>query len=194
MYKAFQTLKDKGDPNNAVTNGPILCKDEKAWLHTGYYFWDEDIDVAHWWGKVHCQKKYIICKSKYIRDLNRCWDLYNCYEHRLEIRSIVKEIKRRNINKGKEVRVRDVINHLIDTGCMKYEAVRVAGTNSISEEGKFHDSIPLEIRNTRWGSVAHKLDLRPAIQICFYTKEALDRTGFNIVYPDKYINEEENVF
>jgi hypothetical protein len=41
MYHTQEKRKDR------ITR-PILCNNENAWLGSGYYFWDDEIDAIHW--------------------------------------------------------------------------------------------------------------------------------------------------
>ena len=192
MIEAFQTLTDRENPEYVRKNGPFICTDERAWLHDGYYFWDEDITLAHFWGKSKLRKKYIICKTYY--NLNeRCWDLYGKFKHRQELIKIYKGIKNRNINSGKPIKFREIIEELISKNLMKYEAIRAEGTLSIAKHNRFHLSILLEERMVNHDAVRHMLNLRPAIQLCFFNKNSLERDNFEIVYPQAY-TEEEMVF
>lgn len=64
----FQTVKDLDNVDQLEQQGPIFCDSNSAWLGHGYYFWDSEIDLAHWCGKVHCQYNgydYLILKSSY---------------------------------------------------------------------------------------------------------------------------------
>jgi hypothetical protein len=44
MYHTQEKRKDR------ITR-PVLCNNENAWLGSGYYFWDDEIDAIHWGNK-----------------------------------------------------------------------------------------------------------------------------------------------
>jgi len=198
MIDAFQTLKDQNNPKYVRENGPFECTDEDAWMHNGYYFWDEDIKLCHWWGRTRCRGEYLICKTSY--ELNdKCWDIYGKYAHREELIAIFNGIRAKNINSGKPIKVRDIVEYLTIRGLMKYEAMRMVGTESINKKDPIYESILLQKRKkytkkSGYLEIVHLLELRPPIQICFFNKNGLNRKGFQIVYPDKYTENDEYVF
>jgi hypothetical protein len=57
------TCKKTGNP--AEIKKPFFAshgseESDKKFLGSGYYFWDNNIGVAHWWGQKNYQKKYYI--------------------------------------------------------------------------------------------------------------------------------------
>lgn len=192
MRRIFQTLNDE-NPDNVEENGPFPCNEKNAWLHSGFYFWDQDIGIAHWWGKKGYYNNYIICESYFDYDISLCWDLHNEHDAREEFRAIVKAIKSRNINRGREIKVRDIIAELQSKKIFKYKAIRLAGINSIGFNDPLYERHILDRKRGVKGekkSIIWEYDNRPAIQICFYDKFALKRKKFKIVYPDKYVQDE----
>ncbi len=190
MRRVFQTLNDE-NPDNVENNGPFPCKKENAWLHNGYYFWDQDIDVAHWWGEKGYNGSYIICESYFQYDIKFCWDLHNEHTAREEFRLIAKEVKTRGVNNKKEVKVRDIIEYLQKKNMFKYHAIRLAGMNSIGFNDPLYERHILD-KKARYKkqAIIWEYDNRPAIQVCFYQKNALNRKVFKIVYPDEYVQDE----
>lgn len=186
----FQTLEDRENPDHVEDYGPFKCTRENAWMHDGYYFWEYEVNLSHWWGNAVHNGNYIICKSSYKIDTDFCWDLYNDHSAMKEFESLVNLIKEKNINKGKKIKARDIIEYLIKNKIMKYEAVRFMGEGSISKNDKHYAAIDLAIR--RHGNAS--LNLNPPIQICFFKKNALSRKGFKIIYPEKYVQDDIVVF
>jgi hypothetical protein len=58
-----QTLNNSGNDKEVETKGPFKTTDKNPYLGYGYYFWDNNIEMAHTWGRVHCDNKYIICQA-----------------------------------------------------------------------------------------------------------------------------------
>jgi hypothetical protein len=52
-------------------SAPIICDRNDAWLGSGYYFWDEEIDAIHWGHKSKRQTGYF---EIYSADIN-CEDV-----------------------------------------------------------------------------------------------------------------------
>ncbi len=76
------TCSNLGNLNKIwASGGPLalsmynLQKKEFPFLGTGYYFWDDNIKMAHFWGETRCQNKYYIfeaelnCKETVLLDL-----------------------------------------------------------------------------------------------------------------------------
>ena len=175
LRKAYQTLENRSNPDQIEEQGPFLCRHKNAWLGEGYYFWDSFIKNAHWWGqKGACYKNgYIICESTFELDEDKCFNLIDNPEH-LELFDFTKETLIRQQIHNHPV-VPRVIEFLKQRENFKYEAIRANGINSKNED-----------RTSFKANRPQYLELSPAIQICFLTKEALNRKGFKIVYPEEY--------
>ena len=74
----YQSVEDRG----RVEYTPIFCEAKDAWLGQGYYFWDSEINDAHWWGQEHYNGFYVICQSKYDYDSLEYFDLLGNTDHR----------------------------------------------------------------------------------------------------------------
>lgn len=102
------TCKQDGGEDYVLKNAPFFAKEiqqnEEQFLGSGYYLWEDDIEQAHHWGKVHYNNQYYIvafeCEidEKSLLDLNNregqkeFFELYKLYEKR------AKQINR-NLNK-----------------------------------------------------------------------------------------------
>lgn len=184
----FQTLKDKGNPIEVERDGPFICTWQNSWLGIGYYFWETFLGNAHWWGKTHNKNSYIICQAEYTFDDEKIFDLSGGNsQHLLDYESYVKVLKRNGFLKENKTTVSRVFhfmrNHI--PGFSQYEAIRAFGVNSI---GTFAHPEHIHRMPFESGLNAY-LDLRPAIQICFFKKEALQLKDYRIIYPDAYVAE-----
>lgn len=77
---AYQTIEDRNNPDEVEENGPIPGV-YHPWLGDGYYFWDGFIANAHWWGKAHVRKEYMICKASIAVEDDYFLDLHGNPEH-----------------------------------------------------------------------------------------------------------------
>lgn len=75
----YQTVRGG---EQVVIKEPIYCQSEEARLGYGYYFWEYDIDNAHWWGRSHYKGNYEIYQSYYDRHSEKCFDLLGNPKHR----------------------------------------------------------------------------------------------------------------
>lgn len=62
------TCKLEGDKEFVLKNAPFKSMKNSSgnypFLGEGYYFWDNNIEIAHHWGETHCKKKYYIVETK----------------------------------------------------------------------------------------------------------------------------------
>lgn len=85
----YQCVEDRGD----TLCKPIICKADDAWLGEGFYFWDSEIDDAHWWGHAHYGDLYLIYQSQYDYDSLDYLDLLGNTEHRKYFFTFAEAIK-----------------------------------------------------------------------------------------------------
>jgi len=180
----YQTLGDRGNPDDILANAPFPCKWENTWLGEGYYFWDTFIENAHWWGDVRYRSDYVISKMTCDFDTSLCFDLVGDTEHMLDFSKSIDYMKAQNLI-DKNTTVSRIINHLKNKiGGFDFQAIRVYGIKSISEykEGyrKYRHHLIFELSKPQY------IDYKPAIQICIYEKTGLNLRDISIVYPDSY--------
>lgn len=172
--KAYQTLENRNNPNEIEEEGPFLCYRKNAWLGKGYYFWESFIENAHWWGREGYKNDYVICESTFELDEDKCFNLIDNAEHLASFKFAKSALQRKQIH-DKPV-VSRIIEFLKQQKAFKYEAIRANGINSKNE-----NRTPFVANGYQY------LESSPAIQICFLTKNALNRKGFKIIYPEEYV-------
>lgn len=185
VKNVFQTLEDRGtDLDELEVKGPYPCRWENSWLGDGCYFWDTFIENAHWWGgEIRCYTNgYIICKA--ICDFNdsECCDLVGNTEHIEMFYNTIELMKSQGLANNK-TRVKRIIEYLKnDVKKFNFQAIRVYGIRSKDYKSRFSYTQIFEKNRPQY------LDLKPAIQICFYSKKSLNLRNYSIVYPDEYID------
>ena len=176
----FQTLEDRSNNTSVEKNGPGYCKDEKAWLCPGYYFWEASIDVARWWGKrtYHNNRKgYIVCRSTYDYSGDNFFDLVGDTEHMRDFWDAVDVIEEEYNNES--ITVAMVLGFMRDDPDFadRYKAVR---------------AYPIKSRRTNNllyfedGNGAY-IEKDPPIQICIWN-------DFNDILKSKFVVVETNPF
>ena len=85
----FQTVRGG---EQVVIKEPIYCQSEEARLGYGYYFWEYDIDNAHWWGRTHYKGNSEIYQSYYDRHSEKCFDLLGNPQHRKNVLNAYQEL------------------------------------------------------------------------------------------------------
>ena len=173
--KIYQTLEDRNNPQEIVSDGPFGCKRSDAWLGNGFYFWENYFEHAKWWGSKGCNDNYVICSAFYDNNESFCFNLIDNYEHLefLEELNLAVKAKRR-----KPVYIPQLIELLKRQGLFKYDAIRAPSLEAISD--------PLYVKY----KPKHKarIFLRPLNQVCFIKKKnRLNLRDYKIVYPSHYV-------
>ena len=178
----YQTLKDK-NYLQVEENGPFPCIWENTWLGDGYYFWEEFIELAHWWGVNHRNGSYIICEAECDFN-NKCLDLVGDMSHVRLCRDAISIMKKQGkINH--QTTVSRVLRFMKgEFKSFSFEAIRIYGINSISpNESKSSDysqRLKFEINKPQY------FDTLPAVQLCLFSKNSLNLRNYKIVYPHDY--------
>lgn len=187
MKIVYQTLEDRfTDLDKLENEGPYPCKWENSWLGDGYYFWDTFIENAHWWGREirKYTNGYIICEA--ICDFNdeRCCDLVGNTDHLSQLVRSYEEMVKNGLA-DESTKVRRIIEHLrTSVKTFNFEAVRAYGIKSKSYNSRFSFIRYFEDKEHAF------MDFKPAYQICFYSKRALNLRNYRIVFPENYSQDE----
>lgn len=180
----FQTIEDRDNPDDVLRDAPFKCDIKRdPWLGEGYYFWDTFIELAHWWGKKGYKGHYMILRKDVDYSYDDFFDLVGNTEHILALEKcseiLSKEFGQKNPTVSK------VIEYLKRNPSLPfhYKAVRAEGRGSIS----YNEEFDLRKRVLFRQKMSAYLDLRPAIQICFFNKKDIKGAPISIVYPDEYV-------
>jgi|SRR5690606_27771674 len=176
----YQTLEDRQNPDEVENNGPFKCKNKKAWLGFGYYFWDSFIENAHWWGENNLSREYIIGKTYFDFNESTCFDLVGNTNHLNDFWEIVQEYRMQGLI-DKDTKVVEIISHLKKNKIFNYPSIRVSSTKSDYHSNQY--SIKFVDFNK---SI---LELKPLIQICIYDLCATKVAPLVIVHPEHYKND-----
>lgn len=182
IVKIFQTLKDRDNPDYILNNGPFKCNHKKAWLGTGYYFWDTFEENANWWGKDWLKQPYVICEAHITIDENLCFDLVGNTEHMLEFERALEFLKSQKLANSKS-NVSRIINYLRKIDSFKYESVRVNGINSKSKHVQPNYQLKFETNKSP------HFEYKPPIQFCLFNLSKLNFKDYKIIYPDYYTDD-----
>ncbi len=108
--------------------GPVKCNDARtAWLGCGYYFWDNSLEDAKWWGETHYYGNYIVCKSAYDYHSVDYFDLVSLKEHKEYLAKVYQYLleRSRKLNRKETITVGMVIETLKRTDkSFTYRAIR----------------------------------------------------------------------
>lgn len=171
----YQTVRDKNNPEEVEEKGPFLCSDN-PWLGEGYYFWDDVLDRAHWWGIIHYDRQYMICQARADIENDKYLDLAGNMEQLKLFRKCYDEINK--LHNGKVTTVQFVIEKLRRDKNFPYQAIRVL------TEGCGGDEKVNFVENNRRSF----LNYSPPMQICIYEKSIVK--DYHVIYPDECIHYE----
>lgn len=174
----FQVLEDRNNPREVETHGPYKCTRSDAWLGDGYYFGESFIELATSWGKNSYHGCYMICEMVFPYSRKKIFDLTGENAEQLsDFRSYFQELVEKS---GKKYTVAGVIEH------MKRHA-------DLAEE-----YIAVRVRDSRQGGPSiffrfskEYMELEPRIQLCFFSNNAFRGLEYKVVFPKKYVTEDQ---
>lgn len=174
LNNILQTVADKDNPDYVESKGPFLCVNS-PWLGEGYYFWDNIMYRAHWWGKTHYKGKYMICQAYATIDDDKFLDLAGNMEQLRYFEKCYNAIN--SFHDGKVKTIGFVVAKLIKDNNFPYQAIRALSENCGGDE----KTIPF----VSWSK--SYLNFSPPMQICIYDKSMIH--DYHIIYPMDYSNE-----
>lgn len=176
----YQAVEDRNNRDEVESDGPYKCVSSSAWLGEGYYFWDTNIGLAHWWGKTAYNGRYMVCRIDFVCDYDAVFDLVGD----MAAIQLMKETVAFLNSVGKPCTVPTAIEYLKrhTDFCKKYVAIRAKDEKIPAREDKIF-----------FVSGVNKpyLNLNPRIQFCFFDKSVFIGYDYKIVYPDDYVTVED---
>jgi hypothetical protein len=171
----YQTLEDRGNPDDVVKHGPYKCTHSNAYVGPGYYFWDNDLHVAHLWGQRRIKSAYMIFSAELSMQDQDLLDLYYSKDDRDFLQTIVTKFDLGGQKLGKIFYFLQKKNEETPTkGVFPYKAIRIQD-NNFGDKTYFADG--------KHGFT----NFNPAIMICLVDKRKVHLNGFDAIYPEKYI-------
>lgn len=176
----YHTARSGVDRDKILRQAPFCAIDNsqfRQWLGTGFYFWEQFLPLAKWWGNVHYVRRgehYIIfstifnCNDRYILDLVSNTEQMN------DIMTIVRELKSRPEFEDTTFSAQFIINFITTKVNQTYKAIRVYGHDSCSTDKNI-------TQNKFLFNDRSYLNLCPEIQICVKDRKVL-QLPMKIVY------------
>lgn len=170
------TCLTKGGEKAVLKNSPFLATDNPSekkyqFLGDGYYFWDNNIDLARIWGQVHCKNDFYIVEIDYEFTTDSCFDVVGNRSHQLKVLKTLELMKKRGFKKDKW-NLSNVIYFLkkLDhkkNGVFNYESIRAV--DYISPE-KYKEIKMKFIKNK---TNRHFSIINPKMIVCVLNKKYL---------------------
>lgn len=172
LVDLYQTLEDRNNETEVEAHGPYLCKREHPipWLGRGYYFWEDDIQMAREWASRAGYKKHYICHSSYDFYNHNFFDLVgNPYDLKV-FRGFVDVLK--EFYPNKRLTVPFVLNYVKEELGEEFDkAYKAVRTRSERRDNNYYLSYPTQ------GTFHNS---KPQVQICVLDLSFL-KTPFAIV-------------
>lgn len=185
IISLFQTVKDDFE-NNPFEKTPHYCNDKRAWLGQGYYFWESFIDNAHFWGSVitkNGEKNYLIFKSEANINHEKCCNLIDNVNHLREFEENLEIMKNNKIPYNK-LNLRNIIAfRQKKVKNFNFDAIRANIVNTRSFLNPFEKYMKINNYSHYSTNKPYYIQLTPSIQICFFKIDAIDRKGYELVFP-----------
>lgn len=181
VKEVYQTLRYQNNNDVVLRDGPFKCTQNNAWLGHGYYFWEDSLKPAKYWGKRFHDNKYIICKALCKIDENNCLHLVGSVKHAEYFEEALKQLSKLG-ELTAEVTVPHVIDFLMKAGQFPFSASRAETSDAFDAnlyltEEDFKEDI---IFNKKLNVAKVKLNL--VIQLCIYELDKVEFTGLEIVH------------
>ncbi|AWB66189.1 hypothetical protein C2869_06955 [Saccharobesus litoralis] len=181
-YTVYQACERTGGAKGVKSGMPFHSeKNDRQWLGAGYYFWKEDVDLAHTWGEKSVKgTDYAITEHELNFDENELLDLIGSP---LDIKCFIELIddwktytNKTFGNHGKKATVSKIIQYFKRLDAFPWKGVAACHDTTISDAGGRHKFIDL---NRARESIA----LNRFQQICLYegNEEHIERS--KIVFP-----------
>lgn len=183
------TVEDLGNAEYVEKHAPFLSEGNAAFLGPGYYFWENDLDLAHWWGKLRYGDDYMICEAIIECDNETYLDLAGNKDDMrmvLQLRERFEpEIKRKfSIDEVSLNRLIEHCQHVHQHTLAKvfpFKVIRSVDNSPTVNEKKRRSLIKFTQQKSNF------TDLDPRIIICVLEKQYVLPQGIKIVHPKQYL-------
>lgn len=175
----YHTLEYRGNNEEVLEHGPYNCDREDAWLSPGYYFWEDSIKAAHYWGTNRLKKPYVIFQAECYLDEKNCFDLVGSVPHRDEFHRLYTELLKAKLI-TKDTTVGHIIDFLRKTNNFQYPSSRIESTDAF----KYYIEDPTEPMELKFDNklTIVTLKLHLVIQVCVFNLDAVAFNNFRLVH------------
>lgn len=92
------TCRKDGGEDYVLTESPFLAKHDPnkkkiQFVGSGYYFWDNNIDLAKIWGKSHYDNSYYVVEIDFELTEDNCYDLVGNRKHQIHLMNFIKQFE-----------------------------------------------------------------------------------------------------
>jgi hypothetical protein len=181
--KLHQTLEDNDNPNYIEDHGPFPGNDfGNLYLGHGSYFWDNHLELAHWWGRVHIKRDYVICEAELNVAEGWFFDLVGCRRDMIHLKQMIHRLKLNHLALGQIIEVlKGMDAEPGKKGLFPFKVIRAVDVSSTSYNQNY-----LPFAEQKSG----KTSLTPIFLICIIGKSDLLLSYYRIIYPEHYVQKD----
>ncbi len=98
-FIGYHTCSNEGGRKKVFEEAPYFSKHSHSgikYVGSGYYFWENNLKSAHWWGKYRYNGNYYILKAKIIVGGEQLLDLVSSLEDLRFMQESINKIKKQN--------------------------------------------------------------------------------------------------
>ena len=188
VTKGHHTCRKDGGKEEVIKNAPFLAehtpneKDPKKqklqFLGQGYYFWDNNFEMARIWGKSDCNNHFFIIECEIEISETKCFDLVGNRNHQIFLIDMLKKMKNKGYNR----------DHWEISKCIEYLKLLAKHDHAVFpyESIRAIDYLPPhELQQIEFHFVKgnkHYTILNPKMAICALKKETLALHTVKLVY------------
>lgn len=176
------TVRDLDNADYIEDNAPFATTDvNTSYLGSGYYFWDNHIELAHDWGFIHCDNEYVICEGELTVSDILFLDLVGNRNDQILLSNLID-----NIPGLSELSMGEIIEFLKNLearpnnkGVFPFKVIRAIDISKTR-----YNVISINFAKYKKGFTT----LNPKMIICLTEKNQLLLKSLKIIYPNEYIN------
>jgi hypothetical protein len=171
-----QTLKNKNNVKYVENNGPFSVEDvSSSFLGAGHYFWDNHIDLAHWWGKRHCKGKYYICQCEIEVDEFYFLDIVGNRQDQINLKELIEKLNIDHLTIGEIMEVlKEIQKEEPTSNIFPYKAIRAIDYDN---KPSFYQNLYMFKKNNNSYSI-----LAPIYIICLLEKNELILPPYKVIF------------
>ena len=186
LTKGQHTCKLDGGLKNILKESPFLAKHKPEkhklqFLGEGYYFWDNNIEMAHIWGKQHCKNNYCIIELDLEITEKTCLDLVGNRKHQIFLVEMLNKLKEKGFDR-KKWNISNCIEYLKS---LRKHNKNIFPYNTIRALDYISPDELKQVRIDFVNNVKHYTVLNPKITICAIDKNLLPLQSKKIIYSSK---------
>lgn len=155
-----------------ISSIPIVGQKGKSFpfLGAGFYFWDNDLPQAKWWGQKQYPYNFVVLEAHLELTTTTCYDLVGNRNHMIDFQEKIKAFKAKF---NKNWKIGQLIELLKKEDIFNFESIRA------------QDYLPSRKQNKQYfvDGKSNFTDLEPSIIICVIRKDSSTLLSRKIIYP-----------